>query len=102
MVLLIAPLLADILVLLVLDRPANPLAMMQVEPPDEIDTSIEADYLGAVRMHHPEAKAPLRLTRADFYELARSSFAILVTGDTRPYGNLLLTKGCHAVLSCVP
>jgi L-fucose mutarotase len=91
--LLIAPLLADILVLLELDQPANPLAMMQVEPPDEVDTSIEADYLRAIRAHYTDAEAPLRLAREDFYERARRSFAILVTGDTRPYGNLMLTKG---------
>jgi L-fucose mutarotase len=91
--LMIAPLLADILGLLALDQPANPLAMMQVEPPDVVDLRIEVEYLREVQAYYPEAEAAVRLGRADFYEQARKSFAILMTGDTRPYGNLLLTKG---------
>ena len=91
--LLLAPLLTDILVLLALDEPGNSLAMMQVEPPDLVDTSLEEEYLRVIRVHYPEVQAPLRLERGDFYEQARSSFAVVITGDTRPYGNLLLTKG---------
>jgi L-fucose mutarotase len=33
------------------------------------------------------------LERFDFYEQARRAFAVVQTGDTRPYGNFLLRKG---------
>ena len=91
--LLITPLLTDILTLLELDQPGNPIAMMQVEPPDRVDLQLEEDYLRVVRTHYPGAQSPLRLARSDFYQAARNCFAILITGDTRPYGNLLLKKG---------
>lgn len=34
-----------------------------------------------------------RLPRRDFYREAREAFAIVRTGETRPYGNILLVKG---------
>ena len=91
--LLIAPLLADILQLLQLDEPQNPLAMMEVDPGSTADPHIEADYSHAVQSHQELHQAPLRLGRAEFYKAAQSCFAIVMTGDTRPYGNLLITKG---------
>ena len=95
----IAPLLAAILHLLQLDfepdhaSEASPLVMMQVDPADVADPRIEADYVQAVARFQPGLPAPLRLPRAQFYQAARTSFAIVMTDDTRPYGNLLITKG---------
>ncbi|HSK40241.1 MAG TPA: RbsD/FucU domain-containing protein [Arenibaculum sp.] len=34
-----------------------------------------------------------RLDRQSFYHRTRAAFAVVVTGETRPHGNLLLTKG---------
>jgi L-fucose mutarotase len=34
-----------------------------------------------------------RIERMKFYERARTCFAIVATGDTRAYANLILTKG---------
>jgi L-fucose mutarotase len=33
------------------------------------------------------------LSAADFKDRARAAYAVLVTGETRPYGNILLRKG---------
>ncbi|WP_158790783.1 RbsD/FucU family protein [Granulicella sp. L60] len=33
------------------------------------------------------------LSTADFKDRARAAYAVLVTGETRPYGNILLRKG---------
>jgi L-fucose mutarotase len=33
------------------------------------------------------------LERFAFYERARAAFAVVATGETRPYGNILLVKG---------
>lgn len=39
------------------------------------------------------AAAPVPLERHAFYAAAREAFAIVATGESRPYGNILLTKG---------
>ena len=39
------------------------------------------------------APAPLRVERFAFYERARKAFAVVMTGETRKYGNLILKKG---------
>ena len=33
------------------------------------------------------------LERFAFYERARAAFAVLATGEPRPYGNILVVKG---------
>ena len=91
--LLIAPLLKDILQLFQLDAPENPLAMMRGESGSSLDMRIEEDYLLQVRSHTPDAERPARLSRSEFYAAAQHCYAVVLTGDTRPYGNLILTKG---------
>jgi L-fucose mutarotase len=39
------------------------------------------------------------LSRSAFYERARGAFAIMQTGELRPYGNILLVKGVVAAES---
>jgi L-fucose mutarotase len=41
-------------------------------------------------------RAPVPLERMAFYERAANAFAILRTGESRPYGNILLRKGVVA------
>jgi len=43
----------------------------------------------------PEARLAV-LERFAFYERARQAFAVVATGETRLYGNLLLKKGIIA------
>ena len=57
------------------------------------DPSVEADYMRVIRNHATAAPAPQRIDRYAFYERARKAFAIVMTGETRKYGNLLLKKG---------
>jgi L-fucose mutarotase len=89
----IPQLLSDILTLFELDAPANALAMMLVEDPTDADPAIEREYLNVIRRAYPAISAPERIPRARFYDMARETYAVLMTGDVRPYGNLLLTKG---------
>jgi L-fucose mutarotase len=39
------------------------------------------------------AAAPVALERHAFYAAARDAFAVVATGESRPYGNILLAKG---------
>ncbi len=86
-----------ILPLFDLDTYADPLVMMEAVPGDQLDPAVEEQYLQVVRRHAPKAKPPARIDRFAFYERARSAFAVVMTGETRKYGNLLLKKGVTTI-----
>jgi L-fucose mutarotase len=86
-------LLEGILPLFELDSYAPPLVMMEVVPGDTLDSAVEREYMEAVRKHAPTAAPPQRLERHAFYGRAKGAFAIVMTGELRKYGNLLLKKG---------
>jgi len=92
--LLIAPLLDAILPLFELDSYVEaPVLMMAPVPGDCLDPTVEKSYRAALRRHAPRAPRPTRLERFAFYERARQAFAVVATGDTAKYGNVILKKG---------
>jgi L-fucose mutarotase len=70
-----------------------PLVMMAVVEGDTLDPAVESAYRGVVDRHAPGTPPIARLDRFAFYERARKAFAVVMTGETAPYGNLLLRKG---------
>jgi L-fucose mutarotase len=90
-------LLDGILPLVDLDTYADPLVMMEAVPGDALDPAVEEQYLAVVHRHAPGAKPPARIDRFAFYDRARAAFAVVMTGETRKYGNLLLKKGVTRV-----
>lgn len=89
----ITTLLGGIAPLFPLDTYADPLIMMEAVPGDKLDPAVEADYMRVIRSFQPNAASPLRIERYAFYERAQKAFAILMTGEARIYGNLILKKG---------
>lgn len=89
----VTTLLEGILPLFDLDTYADPLVMMGAVPGDKLDPAVEQQYLEVIRRHAPSAKAPVRIDRFAFYARARDAFAVVMTGETRQYGNLILMKG---------
>ena len=89
----IAVLLDGILPLFELDSYADPLIMMAAVDGDELDPSVETDYMAAIRTTTPTAPEPVRIDRMAFYERARNAYACVVTGTLAKYGNLILKKG---------
>lgn len=89
----VTTLLDGILPLFELDSYADPLVMMQVVAGDTLDPAVEERYMDVVRRHAPSAKAPVRIDRFAFYDRAKTAFAVVMTGETAKYGNLLLKKG---------
>ncbi len=89
----IPELLAAILPLFELDSYSSPLVMMAAVKGDRLDPAVVGRYLKIITQYQPRAKRPLRIERFAFYERARRSFAVVITGDTTKYGNLLLVKG---------
>jgi L-fucose mutarotase len=89
----IPQLLGAILPLFELDASVDALHMMQPDPGDPMNHDVEADFLQAARRHVAGVAAPLRLARQAFYERAKAAYAVVMTGETRAYGNLILRKG---------
>lgn len=89
----IPDLLDAILPLFILDTyVASPLIMMSAVSGDQLDPAVEASYRQAVDKHW--ANTPIqRIDRFEFYERAKQAFAILMTGETAKYGNIILKKG---------
>jgi L-fucose mutarotase len=89
----VVSLLDGILPLFELDSYAAPLIMMAAVEGDKLDPAVEASYMASVHFHVSKAKAPERIDRFAFYERARKAFAVVMTGETAKYGNLILKKG---------
>ena len=71
----------------------SPLFMMQAVPGDALDPAVEAAYRAVIEGHCPDAPAIARVERFAFYEQAKRAFAVVMTGETAKYGNLILKKG---------
>lgn len=71
----------------------NPLAMMAAVPGDRLDPVVEESYLAAIRKTNPKVAPIERIERFAFYERAKSAFAVVMTGETAKYGNIILKKG---------
>jgi len=94
----IADLLDAILPLLELDSYVDaPLTMMDAVEGDELDPAVEKAYRAAIDRHVSPPPKIDRVERFEFYDRAREAFAIVMTGETAKYGNIILTKGCTPV-----
>jgi len=70
-----------------------PVVMMEAVPGDRLDPAVEAAYRAAIERHAPRTPAIGRVERFAFYERAKHAFAIVMTGETAKYGNVILKKG---------
>ncbi|MBQ7234496.1 MAG: L-fucose mutarotase [Kiritimatiellae bacterium] len=82
-------LLAGVAPLFELDSYATPVVMMEAVPGDTLDPAVEAAYRAALGYDGPVE----RVERHAFYERAKKAYAVVVTGETRKYGNVILKKG---------
>ncbi|NLO07765.1 MAG: L-fucose mutarotase [candidate division WS1 bacterium] len=90
----IADLLDAILPIFELDSYVDdPLVMMAAVEGDTLDPSVEEAYRSAIDRHAPDAPAIGRIERFAFYDRARAAFAVVMTGETAKYGNIILKKG---------
>jgi L-fucose mutarotase len=71
----------------------EPLLRMEVVAAPEEVTPVQAETLEIARAAEGRAIAMGSLARLDFYERARSAFAVVVTGEEAPYSCFLLVKG---------
>ena len=82
-------LLKGVIPLLELDSYATPVVMMAAVPGDTLDPAVEQAYRAALGYDGAIEK----MERYAFYERAKKAYAIVLTGETRKYGNIILKKG---------
>lgn len=85
----VSDLLSGVMPLFELDSYSAPVIMMEAVPGDTLDPSVEAAYRAAMNYHGDI----VRLERFAFYERARKAYAIVASGETAQYGNIILKKG---------
>lgn len=68
-------------------------AMMAPVEGDSIDEDLLKNYKGKIMKWQPEASHIEWMDRIAFYERAKMAFAVVMTGETAKYGNIILKKG---------
>lgn len=87
-------LLQAILTLMPLDQyDSENFLLMEKCAGDPADTSVWEEYQTILHAAEPQAKAAF-LERFTFYNRARQAYAVVATGETRQYANIILKKGC--------
>jgi len=90
----IPELLDGILALINLDSYVpHPIVMMAPVSGDALDEKVEQSYRAVVDRHWPGTPVVEHIERFTFYERAKQAFAVVMTGETVKYGNILLKKG---------
>lgn len=84
-----ADLLKGLAPLFELDSYAIPVVMMAPVPGDSLDPEVEKRYRAALSYDG----AVEQMERMAFYERARKAYAVVITGETAKYGNIILKKG---------
>jgi len=71
--------------------------MMQAVEGDSTDPQVEQSYREVIDKYYPETPAINQIERFAFYERAKNAFAVVMTGETAKYGNVILKKGVTPV-----
>ena len=73
-----------------IDQPVG--GMKMVDTPDVVP-DVQDEVFAAVNAAEARTVGVERIERFAFYERARQAFAVVATGEQRPYGCAILTKG---------
>ena len=79
------------------DYVPDPLVMMGAVEGDILDPSVEESYLKSIHKVYPDAPEIHRIDRFAFYERAKNAYAVVITGETAKYGNIIIKKGVTPV-----
>ena len=69
-----------------------PVTLMQVVPGDNVDPVIWKDYEKVIRKHEGDKKIE-NIGRFEFYDRAKKCYAVVATGESALYANIILKKG---------
>ena len=72
----------------------TPVTLMQVMPGDPVKTPIWDEYRAVVAANDARGSAAIgEMERFAFYEAAKKAYAIVATGESAIYANIILQKG---------
>ena len=72
----------------------QPVTLMQVVPGDAVETPIWDEYRAAVEKHDGRGAAAIgQIERFAFYDEAKTAYAVVATGESALYANIMLQKG---------
>ena len=80
-----------VLKLLPLDTYQKPVYLMQKTPGDTVETPIWDKYAEIINPYTDEKM--VEIERFEFYERAKKAYAVVMTGETALYANIILKKG---------
>lgn len=73
----------------------QPVCLMDKVPGDKADVSIWNTYEEMMERYESRGKDVIaKLERFAFYDVAKQAYAIVATGETSQYANIILQKGC--------
>lgn len=84
-------LLEAILQLFPLDTYQKPVYLMEKVPGDTVETPIWDEYKKIIQPHTDQEVE--QVERFAFYERAKKAYAVVMTGETALYANIILKKG---------
>ncbi len=84
-------LLSAILKLFPLDTYAKPAYIMAKTPGDTVETPIWDEYAELIKPYTDEEL--VQIERFEFYERASKAYAVVMTGESALYANIILKKG---------
>ena len=67
-------------------------------PGDTLDPQVEENYLTAIKNAIGFTPNLERIERFAFYERAKQAYAVVISGETAKYGNIIIKKGVTPVL----
>lgn len=72
----------------------TPVNLMEVMPGDQVETPIWNEYNGIICKHDSRGENAVgHIERFAFYEEAKKAYAIIATGESALYANVMLQKG---------
>jgi L-fucose mutarotase len=71
----------------------HPVIMMQSGHGDTLDPGVETSYRAVIDRLWPGTPTTERIERFAFYERTKKAYAVVMTGETVKYGNIILKKG---------
>lgn len=89
-----AKLLEAILTVLPLDSYVDhPVTLMEVVPGDDVETPIWDEYKDIIGKFDDRRNIVCNIERFKFYEEAKTAYAIIASGESALYANIMLQKG---------
>jgi L-fucose mutarotase len=75
----------------------SPVIMMQAVPCDQLDPTVGEAFRAVIDKHAPNTPDYELVERFAFYDRAKACYAVVMTGSTMKYGNIILKKGVTPV-----